>query len=219
MKIKNITIENWRSIKNLNINTKAITTFVGKNNNGKSNILSAILFFFGEIPKVNELDFNDRTKEIFIEVCFHELDDKDKQQFKKYVSPIGELSVKKTANTQFEVEYKGYIEVPCLEHLREENISKYLAREKATIFPFHDSLPATGKLLKDVVRQHLNDYIEANKATIAFERRLENTHFMGNKNIAQGMLGEVLHIPPISSAPDELHAKGNTAFNKLSTRW
>ena len=214
MKIKSLHIENWRSIKQLDVELTALAALIGKNNNGKSNILSAILFFFGEINKVSDLDFNEKDKNIIVEIIFNDLDEWDKQQFKKYVTPTAELAVRKLVTIELLIEYRGYIETPEDERLREENLGNYGSREKATALPFYELLPA-GRLSKDIIRPYLEEYISSNKANLVFQRRLETTQFMGVKTIAQGMFGEILHIPPVSSAPDELNTKGNTAFNKL----
>ena len=56
MKIKTIEIKNWRSIKELKITAQDLMIIIGQNNHGKSNLLSAVLFFFGEI-KHQDLDF------------------------------------------------------------------------------------------------------------------------------------------------------------------
>lgn len=58
MKIKNLEISNWRSIKSLHLELQDLAIFIGQNNNGKSNILNALLFFFGEIKHADH-DFNE----------------------------------------------------------------------------------------------------------------------------------------------------------------
>jgi predicted ATPase len=78
--IRLISIRNFRSIENQAIPTEEITTFVGNNDAGKSNILRAInLFFNGETDHKTPLNFNadfnlnakvykQRAKEITIEL-------------------------------------------------------------------------------------------------------------------------------------------------------
>ena len=58
MKIKSILINNWRSINLLEANFEDISVIIGQNNHGKSNIVSALLFFFGKIkPEVKDFFF------------------------------------------------------------------------------------------------------------------------------------------------------------------
>lgn len=66
MKIASLRILNWRSIKELEIDFQDLMIFIGQNNHGKSNVLSAILFFFGEM-KHQDLDFNSGTQELHVE--------------------------------------------------------------------------------------------------------------------------------------------------------
>ncbi len=49
MKIKKVKINNWRSVKEANIEYEDMMIFIGQNNHGKSNLLSALLFIFGDI--------------------------------------------------------------------------------------------------------------------------------------------------------------------------
>jgi hypothetical protein len=96
LKIETLRIQNWRSIKNLEIRFQDLMIFIGQNNHGKSNVLSAILFFFGEI-KPQDLDFNRGAQELFVEAVFTDLDEADKITFKKYLRHDGAIQVRKTA--------------------------------------------------------------------------------------------------------------------------
>ncbi|ENI8339256.1 AAA family ATPase [Listeria monocytogenes] len=46
MKISNLLIENYRNIEKIDIQLENITTFIGSNNSGKSNILRAVTLPF-----------------------------------------------------------------------------------------------------------------------------------------------------------------------------
>lgn len=96
MNIKTVVISNWRSIKHLEIEFQNLMIFIGQNNHGKSNVLSALLFFFGEI-KHQDLDFNRGAQELFVEVTFCDLDQTDKTTFKKYLTADGSIKVRKFA--------------------------------------------------------------------------------------------------------------------------
>jgi predicted ATP-dependent endonuclease of OLD family len=48
MKITQVIIKNWRSIKYVDFKTDAMNIFVGANNAGKTNIMSAINFLLGD---------------------------------------------------------------------------------------------------------------------------------------------------------------------------
>jgi putative ATP-dependent endonuclease of the OLD family len=60
MKIIRVVIKNYRSIKSIAFNPAELTAFVGPNNAGKTNILSALNFLLGErFPMPAGLDIND----------------------------------------------------------------------------------------------------------------------------------------------------------------
>ena len=127
MKIKSIAISNWRSIKYLEITFQDLMIFIGQNNHGKSNLRSAVLFFFGEV-KHQDLDFNGGANELFVDVVFGDLDQTDKTTFKKYLSVDGSIRVRKFAYIGGNFEYRGYIQNPVDEWLREGNAPNYSKR-------------------------------------------------------------------------------------------
>ena len=52
MRIEKLILENFRLITDLNINPSAINIMVGKNNSGKSSLVEAISFAFGDLDGV-----------------------------------------------------------------------------------------------------------------------------------------------------------------------
>ncbi|OZB32641.1 MAG: ATP-dependent endonuclease, partial [Ferrovum sp. 34-44-207] len=161
MKIETVHISNWRSIKELAIKFQDLMVFIGQNNHGKSNILSALLFFFGEI-KHQDLDFNKGTQELYVEIIFSNLDDADKTTFSKYLTSDDKIRVRKSAFINGSFEYHGYIENPIEEYLQESNASSFTKRETAETLPFHPFLPANGRLSKQDIIDAQITYINQN---------------------------------------------------------
>lgn len=214
MVIKNVHIKNWRSIREIELDYEKVMIFIGQNNHGKSNLLSALLFFFGEI-KYDELDFNQKSDELFVEVTFSNLDDFDKNQFKKYLTSENEIRVRKTANKSGQFSYNGYIQNPNEDWLKEENVSNYLKRETASQLPLYNLIPADGRITKEIFVNAINQYVEQNHTAITFSYELETTNFLGLKNVAKGIFGSVFYIPSVKSASEELNLKSSTLFNQL----
>ncbi len=96
MKIKQIEISNWRSVAHETVNFTDLMIFIGQNNHGKSNVLSALLFFFGEIG-LHDLDFNNTSNLLWIEIEFKDLNDAEKVTFQKYVTTTNSIKVRKSA--------------------------------------------------------------------------------------------------------------------------
>lgn len=214
MKICHVKIHNWRSIKDLDIDFEDIMIFIGQNNHGKSNILSALLFFFGEID-CTELDFKKGSGDLFVEVEFKDLDDHDKAQFQKYLTAENHIKVRKQITKGYNFEYHGYREMPQDDFLKEERIGDYTSREKINSTPLKDLVPTTGRITKEAVKEAQEKYIQNNMANLSFQYDLETTNFLGLKTVAQGIFGNVFFIPAVKNATEEFNVKGKSIFNQL----
>lgn len=217
MKIRELTIHNWRSIHELSLSAEDLMIFIGQNNHGKSNILSAILFFFGEIS-LDVLDFHRDREDLFVEVLFGDLDDGDRTTFKKYVTTNNNILVRKEATKECDFTYHGYVEVPEEDWLREENISNYIKREDAETLPLAGLLPDSGRITKDAFRQAQEKYINQNREDLIFSYELEEGPFLGAKNVAKGIFGDVYFVPSVKKVEDDLSTKGRSVFNALYER-
>jgi len=216
MKIKSITIHNWRSIRDTEISLNDLLILIGQNNHGKSNILSAILFFFGEI-KCEELDFYRNTDELFIDVTFEKLDEYDQKTFQKYVTSDRCMKVRKQANKSGTLSYHGYTEMSEEEWLKEDNAGNYTSREQVKDLPINQYLPTNGRLSKANIIEAQQQYIRENRDKLKFTYTIETTNFLGTKNVAKGIFGDVYFVPSVKEASSELSLKGNSVFNQLYT--
>ena len=221
MKIKHAKISNWRSIKEIDFKVSDLMVVIGQNNHGKSNLLSSFLFFFGEI-KHQDLDFycraGCRVDELFVEITFSDLDDNDKTTFQKYLTSddSGEnvVVVRKTAYRGGSFDYKGYIENPSDEWLRESKASDYTSRDIAKKLPFYSRLPQSGRLSKQHIIDAQTAHIEEHKDSLLFTRELESNDFLGVKS-AKGIFGDVYFIPAVKDATDDFVAKDSSVFGKI----
>ena len=214
MKIKTIEIENWRSIKNMTISAQDLMIIIGQNNHGKSNLLSALLFFFGEIKHQN-LDFFQKTNELFVDIEFSDLDEQDNTTFQKYITKQGTIKVRKIAYLDGSFEYKGWVQNCTEDYLKEENAVNYTKRETASCLPFYSDLPATGKLSKQQIIEAQQNYIQKNITNLTFNYELESTHFMGLKSVAKGIFGEVYFLPALKNSAEDFTSKDTSIFSKL----
>ncbi len=217
MKIREVTIGNWRSIRTVTLSAHDLMIFIGQNNHGKSNILSAMLFFFGETG-LDGLDFHRDTKELFVEAVFGDLDDADRTTFKKYVTAKNTMKVRKVATKEGGFSYHGYVEAPEEDWLREASISAYTKREDAQALPLSDLLPAAGRITKDAFREAQEKYIQQHRDDLSFSYGIEEGPFLGAKNVAKGIFGEVYFVPSVKKAEDDLSTKGRSVFSALYAR-
>ncbi|WNO07798.1 AAA family ATPase [Teredinibacter sp. KSP-S5-2] len=214
MKIEKIWIKNWRSVKEEMLQAQDLMVIIGQNNHGKSNILSSILFFFGEI-KHQDLDFFHGSTELFVELTFGDIDETDKTTFKKYLTSEEKVIVRKSAFLGGSFEYRGYIENPTEEWLQEVNASAYTKRELASSLPLYPFIPDSGRITKQNIIDAQNSYIEENFNEIEFKFELESTNFLGLKTVAKGIFGEVFFIPAVKEASDDFTSKESSIFGKM----
>ena len=69
MRLVKAHIENFRSLRNIDVNFNKCTIFVGKNNTGKSNVLKAIDLVLGEgYYRVTNNDFYNQDESLTIKI-------------------------------------------------------------------------------------------------------------------------------------------------------
>lgn len=212
MKIRSLKIHNWRSIKEVNIEFEDLMIFIGQNNHGKSNILSAILFFFGEL-KLNPLDFHIHETELFVEITFENLNDSEKQLFREYLDKDHGLEVRKSADHQGFISYRAWVERPQEAWLKETNWAFYAKRENVQGLPIALYLPKKGRISKEIYCRAIQNYVE-DHSTI-WEKQLDEKPFLGSERKAEQAFGEVYFIPAVKDTSDELNPKENSVFGKM----
>ncbi|MBV6419600.1 MAG: hypothetical protein DAHOPDDO_00823 [Ignavibacteriaceae bacterium] len=217
MKIRKVVIHNWRSIKFVEIDFQNLMIFIGQNNHGKSNILSALLFFFGQI-NVDDLDYHREENELYVEVLFEGLNDNEQNTFSKYVTSENTIRVRKVVSKESSFAYNGFIEQPDIDWLKEENIANYTNRDAARTLPLYNLLPVSGRIKQEDFRIAQIEYIKTNRDKINFTYSLEPTPFLGAKNVAKGIFGEVFYIPSVKDVKEELSTRGNSVFGQLYSR-
>lgn len=219
MKIKSINISNFRSIKQLTMDFNQITVIVGPNNAGKSNILSALnLFFTSSTRGITDIDFHKRNvkEPIEISVKFCDLSQAEQATFKNYIVEH-ELNVRKTISMDesgtVTTKLQGLVNSPKDPILRSEsfdsNKGEILSRIKDGGLP-NCFLSEKGSLTKKSFQTGLETYISKNSDSIEFDRPQWSESFFGWKNVAQGKLVEIIYVPAIKEAADEL--KSSSAY-------
>lgn len=231
MRIKNIHIHNFKSIRDITINTLEWTVLLGPNNHGKSNILSAIEFCLSGSAKLDKDDFfafrQAGDDELWVEVLFGELTDQEKRTFEKYVRSDSTVKIRKFARINsseaIETGYRGYMEEPTNWWLKNTAFERLGSREKveAEAVKYSELL----ELLRDegrITRQRLdefqNAYIGQHRGDLEFIETLEEMPLLGTKNVASGILPDFYLVPAVRDLGDETKVKTTTLFGRLLQR-
>ena len=203
MRITRICIHNYRSIGDLEATCSPVTILLGENNCGKSNILAALEFALSSSAKPARDDlFAFRTDGdiIWVELTFSDLTLQEQRTFQKYVCADGTLSVRKTAafdeKGNVVVTYSGYVEEPSEDWLRSNNAGNYTTRETALATPLGDRLPS-GRLTKAIIEEAQQSYIREHQPELTLTRRLEDGPFLGQRNVAAGLLPDYYLVPAV----------------------
>lgn len=225
MRISEITIHNYRSIRDLYVLCQPLLLMLGPNNHGKSNILSAVEFALSTSakPTVNEFNcFRCDDNTLWVELTFISLTEQERNTFKKYLRADASIRVRKTARLSetgtVEVSYNGYIQQADEWWLRADSVSMLTKRDEVTKTPLAEMVPDSGRLLKGHIEDAQAQYIDQHRDELMFEEILEGVSFLGQKNIGGGVLPDFYLIPAVRDLADETKIRTTTAFGRLLNR-
>lgn len=224
MRIKNIKIVNYRSIKDLSLDCNPLTVFLGPNNHGKSNILYALNFALTGSAKLSEDDFcaYSNTDEAFVELTFCDLTEQEKNTFRRYTTRSKEFSFRKTSKKQhdgsIETSYNGYIDEPEQDWLKNNAIDDLTTRDAINKTPLKDLVPEKGRITKKAVEEAQLKFIKENVNSLTFKRVLEKGPLLGQKNVSSGILPDFYLVPAVRDLAEETKIKGTSIFGRLITR-
>jgi CRISPR-associated exonuclease Cas4 len=225
MKILDLEIHNYRSIRHLKMKCEPLVVMLGPNNHGKSNILLAIEFALSTSVKALDSDFfafRGDDDQLWVEVTFEALTEQERTTFKKYIRGDGTLRVRKSARLigpgAIEVGYNGWVQEPEEEWLRGDNARQLANRDEVNKTPLKDLAPSAGRITQAQIAEAQQSYIEQHRTELRFQEVLEATPFLGQKNIGGGVLPEFYMIPAVRDLVDETKVKNTTVFGKLLNR-
>ena len=225
MRISELRISNYRSIKNMCLDCSPHITLLGPNNHGKSNVLSALEFGLSTSDKPAEEDFfahrETENDELWVEMTFSELTEQEKITFKRYILPDNTICIRKTArlnNGSVEISYNGWILQPEEDWLRNNNVTNYTKRDEINATPLNGYVPSSGRISKKQVEDAQAAYIREHIDELTFHKMREISPLLGQKNVGGGVLPEFYLIPAVRDLTDEIKIKTTTAFGRLMNR-
>ena len=210
MIIERIEVENFRSLKEVNVGCEELTVLLGRNGAGKSSLLYALEVFYNVAHQSSQYDYFDKDTnlEIKIRVTFGKLKQDEVEEFKSQLTD-NNLIVTKIINSGGARYYGASKQIPDFSELR-----KLSAREKSKSF---NELVDTAKYegLVDKVKSAPAAEEEMTKYEAAHPELLEifesEQQFFGPKNIGGGKLDKYTKfvlVPAVRDASSEADKKG-----------
>lgn len=225
MRLQHLKIHHYRSIRDLALECDRLSTLLGPNNHGKSNILSSLEFALSTSSKPTVHDFfarrNTGDDELWVEMTFCDLTEQEKRTFRRYLLSDENVCIRKTARLitdSVETAYNGWVEQPTNEWLQAENAGNFTNRDAVAATPLKDLVPESGRLSKSDLVEAQAKYIEEHRGELKFERTLESGPLLGQKNVGGGVLPEFFLIPAVRDLTDEIKIKSTTTFGRLMNR-
>jgi CRISPR-associated exonuclease Cas4 len=156
MQLQRITVPNFRSLRDLDLECQTIVTQLGPNNHAKSNLLSAVEFDLSTSAKPAEEEFlTHRDDDVFwVEVTFGELTEQEANTFKRYVCSDRTVCVPKTCHWRdggLDAADNRSVEQPDEVWLRGENAADCGSWDKIGLTPLKDLVPPGGRIAKAIV--------------------------------------------------------------------
>ncbi len=222
MLIREISIKNFRCIRDATVYLDNLTVFLGQNGSGKSTILKSCDYFFDIKAPITEDDFYnlDTTLTIEIRVVFSDLNDQENAEFSGFVQD-GCFSVTKLIkfeNDSVDQKYYGaFQQIPLLAEVRRlrtltDKRNRWNELVDAGALPEIGPLSVRGDNLEEL----MTDY-EINHPDLCQWGRKE-VQFLGPKNIGGGSLdnySKFVLVPAVRDVMDDLSDKRGSPLYQL----
>ena len=227
MRISKIHIENFRGLKEIDLTPSQMNCIIGENNAGKSTALLAINLFLNG-TKISESDYYDKSKEIFIDITFSDLNENDlnkisDEENRSRIQNIIEnntISFRRKYKLDFTSDLLCYKKVPIdtiynANWIVNELKGKKPAEIKALMRDTYQLPPdIAGSISTQTgAKEKIEELIE-NLPEDKFQYGWENLP-TGFSNTVTPMFPEPIYIPAVKDFSDEIKTKESTSFGKL----
>lgn len=231
MKIRSISIKNFRIFDEVTVLFDDYAALVGENGAGKSTILAALNVFFREsqdsavdLTSLSEQDFHnkDTTRDIEITVTFDDLNEEAKQDFKSYVRQ-NQLTITAAASwneTTSKAEVKQYgqrlVMSDFKEYFEAEKSGKLVPELQLIYEKLSELHPEVkGPKTKSGMSARLREFEESNREMCTLERSQDNFYgFTKGSDRLKRYLNWV-YVPAVKDASSESTEVRNSALGEL----
>jgi putative ATP-dependent endonuclease of OLD family len=230
MRIREIGIHNYRSIRDLTLKCRPLVALVGPNNAGKSNILSALEFALTTAKPAAEDFFAFRDpdeSELWVELEFTDLTDQEERTFVSYVKRSKVLRIRRTARItdtgKIDYTHRGYVTEPRQWWLKSSAWARLSTKDlvKAEVVDVPDLQPLAdrpGRLSKSDLEEFQDGYVASHEGEFEWETTLEPGALLGLPNVTSGILPDFFLVPAVRELADETKTKSTALLGRLLQR-
>lgn len=240
MKLSHLKIQNFRSCREISLQTENLHALVGANNAGKSSILHALDFLFNPSTKtLSEDSFwnRDTSLEIRVEALFTDLQPHEKTALAGCLKPDGTFQMARTAkfnvkegpvddedgDSKISIKQHYKQPTPAIDWLQESNISGkniiewWKEKEKLVVggISFAAFCGADAKKPGlDEWKEKAKQFVAANAAVVPTQDVwIDNPK--GYANVLKGTLPFFILVPAVRDVTDESKGTKSSPFGKL----
>lgn len=228
MIISNISVSNFKGLKEIDVPLSQFSCIIGENNAGKSSFMQALLLFLKGSKLSPNDDYYDSTQDVLIKVEFSNISDDElealgeghRDKLKKYISDGKLILARRYANDgKSSLRNVGYF--PKLQKFTKEKIDETFKGKKGkdiieTLQTFYHEVDISGKNIstqanaKEIIDEYIIEQMpqsEKEFKDIALESGFDNT--------ITAFFPEPIYIPAVKDLSDDMKTKEGATFGKL----
>jgi hypothetical protein len=227
MKMTKLRIENYKSLREIDIPLSKFVCLIGENNTGKSSVLQALKLFISGSP-LAKTDFFDESHPVRLalsladlkDIDFELLESKHREKIKAIVRQ-GRLTLVRLYGTDGKSSLKYEMLAPNDDRFSEENVDKLMKGKKPGC-AFCEAVKGGFPELKDIVTDAMNqDEMRAAIEHVAEALPEDQKHPVhidiptGIDKSISAMLPEPIYIQAVKDLKDDLKTTDSATFGKV----
>ncbi len=218
MRLIHLKVQNYRALKDFEIDIDQFLVVLGENNSGKSTVFRAMELLLSTGAKnIAEDSFHnfDTLSPITLIGIFDNLNEEERNELYAWVLE-GKLTIKKEyklIDGKIETSYFGIVKVPKEDWLN-DRFSDYNNREKVSTLPIREFLPETGRITRETYNDAVEKYKEKYFDSIDYQV-IEKKISGAFKQKLDDFLPQFQLIPAIREVSDETKNNSTSILGKL----
>jgi len=218
MRLVSFKAQNYRSLKNFELDLGQFLVVIGENNSGKSTIFRALdLFLSSTVKGVNDDTFynHDVKLSINLTACFDSLGKEEEEKLRPWMVD-GKLTVRKEYRRdsgKTDVAYFALLRVPKEKWLSDD-YDGYNDRNIVSSLPISEFIQSPARITKEIYKSAIKKYIEKYRDSVEFLTE-ERKNPVGYRQVLDGYLPEFHLVPAVRDVSEEVKTNSGALLGKL----